>query len=391
MNLIDVLIIILLIISILRGAEVGAVQQIFSTAGFFLGLFIGAWASHWFVHFAHTSLSRSWVALIVTLSFGLALLAGGELVGSIVKRRVDKDKDGQVADKVGGSVVGILTMLITVWLVAGILVRLPFPNLQNDLKNSSIISYLNRKLPAAPTAIAALSHVIDPDGFPQVFNGAEPVPLNINTPTPSLGVLTAAVNQDRNSVVKIEGKGCGGLVEGSGFVVGKNLVATNAHVIAGVAQPYVVDNNGEHLATAIWFDPNLDFAVLQVNGLTANPLAIDTSIVSNGTSAVVMGYPGGGGFTANPAAVLDEFIATGSNIYGQGNTNRNIYEIKATVIPGNSGGPIATANGQVIGIVFAQSTTYNQVGYALTMQKVVTELREAEQSDVPVSTQSCAE
>ncbi|HUD06001.1 MAG TPA: MarP family serine protease [Candidatus Saccharimonadales bacterium] len=391
MNLIDVLIIVLIILSILRGAEVGAIQQIFSTIGFFLGIFIGAWVSHWFVHFAHTSLSRSWVALIVTISFGLVLLAVGEYVGVILKKRVDKNKDRQIADRSAGAVIGMLTLLVTVWLTAAILVRLPFPNLQNDLRNSSIISFLDRKLPPAPTAIAELSHAIDPDGFPQVFNGAEPVPLNINTPTPSLGVLTAAVNKDRASVVKVEGRGCGGIVEGSGFVVAKDLVVTNAHVVAGVAQPYVLDSNGDHAATAIWFDPNLDFAVLQVDNLAGAPLTIDTTIAANGTSAVVMGYPGGGGFMADPAAILDEFVADGANIYGQGNTNRNIYEIKATVIPGNSGGPLATANGQVIGIVFAQSTTYNQVGYALTMQKAVSELHQAEQTDVPVSTGQCAQ
>src|ERR1035441_4809381 len=104
-----------------------------------------------------------------------------------------------------------------------------------------------------------------------------------------------------------------------------------------------------------------------------------------------MGYPGGDSFTASPAAVLDEFEADGSNIYGQGSTERQIYEIKGSVIPGNSGGPLVLANGQVIGIVFAQSTTYNQVGYVLTMKPIVSEILQAEASPKPVPTGACVE
>ena len=81
-------------------------------------------------------------------------------------------------------------------------------------------------------------------------------------------MLQSAVAKDDASVVKIEGLGCGGLVEGSGFDVGSDLVATNAHVVTGIAHPYVIDSNGTHSASLIWFDPNLDFAVLQVPGLT---------------------------------------------------------------------------------------------------------------------------
>jgi S1-C subfamily serine protease len=104
-----------------------------------------------------------------------------------------------------------------------------------------------------------------------------------------------------------------------------------------------------------------------------------------------MGYPGGGPFDAGPAAVMDEFVATGRNIYGSGNTDRNVYELQANVIPGNSGGPLVNVSGTVIGIVFAESTTYNHVGYALTTPQVQTEVTHAENRNTTVSTGSCAE
>lgn len=391
MHLIDLLIIIFIIVSFARGLEIGAVRQVFSTVGFFGGLLLGTWLSHWLICYAHTTQSRSWVALLCTLTVALLLLGVGEYVGLVLKVRLSRNHDGDVIDRVIGSVVGVVTLLAAVWLAAAILVRLPYTTLQTDIRSSSVIKFIDRHLPSAPNVIADLSHDIDPNGFPIVFSGQEPVPLNLNTPTPTPIQFAGAVNADQASVVKIEGIGCGGIVEGSGFVVSSDLVATNAHVVAGIDKPYVIDSNGEHRASVIWFDPNLDFAVLQVNDLAGKPLTINSSAIANGTSSVVMGYPGGGGFTADPAVVLDQFLAEGNNIYGTGNTQRQIYEIKATVIPGNSGGPLATANGQVIGIVFAQSTTYNQVGYALTMKQVVSELHQAEANPAPVSTAACAQ
>jgi S1-C subfamily serine protease len=321
----------------------------------------------------------------------LVLLGVGEYIGILLKTRLSRNHEGDSIDQAVGTVIGVVTALVTIWLAAAILVRLPYTTLQSDIRSSAIIKNMNRHLPSAPSVFADLSHYIDPNGFPEVFSGNEPIPLNLNTPTPPPVQFTSAVNADQASVVKVKGLGCGGIVEGSGFVVGSNLVATNAHVVAGVPDPYVVDGNGEHKASVIWFDQNLDFAVLQVSDLAGRALSIDSQDQPNGTSAVVMGYPGGGSFTASPAAVLDEFEADGSNIYGQGSTERQIYEIKASVIPGNSGGPLVLANGQVIGMVFAQSTTYNQVGYVLTMKPIVNEIHQAEASPKPAPTGACVE
>jgi S1-C subfamily serine protease len=268
---------------------------------------------------------------------------------------------------------------------------LPLPSIQADLKGSKIVSLLNKHLPAAPTVIADLGHLIDPNGFPQVFTGLEPTPpKNINLP--NLGDLQPAVKADAESVVKIEGQGCGGIVEGSGFVLANNLVVTNAHVIAGIRNPYVIDSNGNHTAVAVTFDPNLDLAVLRTNKLAGKPLPINYTDVAQGTPGAVLGYPGGGDFTAKAAAVLDTFTATGRNIYDQGNVERQVYELKADVIPGNSGGPLIAKDGSVIGVVFAESTAYNHVGYALTTPAIQHDVTQAEaHSNKTVSTGGCAQ
>ncbi|HVX57631.1 MAG TPA: MarP family serine protease, partial [Candidatus Saccharimonadales bacterium] len=277
-----------------------------------------------------------------------------------------------------------------VWLTAAILTSLPGTGLQSTLQKSRIVSALNNVLPSAPNVISGLGHLIDPNGFPQVFINGEPSPSG-KVALPSLGDLQAAVDQDRASVVKLEGQGCGGIVEGSGFVVGSNLVATNAHVVAGIRHPYVEDDNGSHSGTVIWFDPKLDFAVLRVSNLAGGSLVISHKHINAGTPGAVLGYPGGGSFTASPAAVMDQFTAVGRDIYGKGETSRDVYELQASVIPGNSGGPLVARDGTVIGVIFAESTSYQHVGYALTTSQISSAINQAAADNRAVSSGQCAE
>ena len=107
--------------------------------------------------------------------------------------------------------------------------------------------------------------------------------------------------------------------------------------------------------------------------------------------AAVLGYPGGGNFKADPAAIIDAFAAEGRNIYNQGSATREIYSMKADIISGNSGGPLIDKEGQVIGVVFAHSVTYQHVGYALTMPDVIKELGAAKAANTVTGTGTCAQ
>lgn len=387
--IVDLLIVLLLISAVFRGREIGFVQQLFSTVGFFGGLLLGAWLQPHTVNLVQGQASRSLVTLVTTLGMAFLLLAVGEVIGIVLKRRLQMGKLNPL-DNGFGSLLSMASVLVAVWLSATVIKTLPFDGLQEQVRESKIATNLSQHLPYAPNIIAGLGHLIDPNGFPQVFTGGEPnPPAKINLPSSSQ--LAAAVNKDRESVVKIVGRGCGGIVDGSGFVVGDDMVATNAHVVAGIDRQFVTDSNGTHSAVAIWFDPNLDLAILRVANLAGDPLPMSSKIVPDHTPAAVMGYPGGGGFTANPASVLDQFVAAGRNIYGRGVTNRSIYEIASDVEPGNSGGPLVTADGTVVGVIFARSTTYNDVGYALTMEKVISAVSKASASGSTVDTGSCAE
>ncbi|MDB5170413.1 MAG: serine protease [Candidatus Saccharibacteria bacterium] len=387
--LIDLLIVGLAVSALYRGKQIGFVRQACSTGGFFIGLFLGAWLEPHTVSLVSGQTAKGLITLMTTLGLALVLLTVGEYAGFHLKHRViPKRLNG--FDNGLGSVLGVATLIFSVWLLAAVSISLPFNGLQSAVDSSRIIARLNRVLPNAPNVIADLGQLIDPNGFPKVFTGREPQPRTTAN-LPSLGELETAVKQDRDSIVKIIGQGCGGIVDGSGFVVRPDLVATNAHVVAGIKNPHVQDDNGTHKATVVWFDPNLDFAILRVNDLAGRSLKLSTATASPGTPVAILGYPGGGVFVAKPGAVLDQFIASGRNIYGKASASRQVYEVQADIIPGNSGGPMVSKDGSVVGVIFAESTTYDQVGYALTAASISDAIAQAESRNRVTGTGQCAE
>jgi S1-C subfamily serine protease len=369
--------------------ELGLVRQFFSTLAFFCGLFLGVFLEPHAVKLVHSPAARLWMTIVVILGTACLFLTLGEWVGTVIKRRLVMKNWLDRIDNASGSVIAGISTVILIWLSAVVVLALPYPGLQAMFRDSAVIKLLDKHLPPAPNIVADIGHFISPNGFPNVFIDGEPTTAPASLPTPTQ--LATAVARDRASIVKIEGQGCGGIVEGSGFVVGDNLVATNAHVIAGISAPYAIDGNGQHRATPIWFDPNLDFAVLRVNNLAGQPLQFNTSTIDRGAQGGVLGYPGGGPFAADTAAVLEEFTAIGRNIYNQGQTHRDVYAVQSHIVPGNSGGPLVDLDGNVMGIVFAASTTTDNTGYALSAPQVIDEIHQAETSNRPVGTGSCAE
>jgi uncharacterized membrane protein required for colicin V production len=249
MNILDLIIIVLLVTALYRGYELGFARQLFSTIGFVIGLVVGSLLQRYTVNLGSTAMSRSLISLLTTLGISFIFLAIGESIGVHLKSRVSQWKIDK-ADGWLGSLLGAGTLLLAVWLSSAILLTLPFPNTQSAIRGSAIVSALNSKLPPATGFLTGLSHLITPNGFPQVFTGNEPA-LQGNTTVPGISAaLQTAIDKDKASVVKFEGLGCGGVVEGSGFVVDSDLVATNAHVVAGVNRLYIRDSNGQHSARA---------------------------------------------------------------------------------------------------------------------------------------------
>lgn len=386
--LVDAIIILFLIMALYRGRTIGFVQQFLSALGFFSGLILGAVLQPTIVGGIDGNTARSVVTLVMTLGTALLGLIIGEASGIIIKHRMRISRINRV-DNVFGSIISVVSVLIAVWLGTAVIKTMQLPSVERAFDNSVIARSLTAQMPYAPDVIAGLGHLISPNDFPQVFIGNAPSTDTDKINIPESSVVSNAVAQTRESVVKLVGQGCGGVVDGSGFVVGHDLVITNAHVIAGIKRPFIQDGNGTHSATPIWFDPELDLAVLRTSNLAGEPLVLNPERATRNTPAAVLGYPGGGAFTANPASVIQNFTATGRNIYSRGVTDRAVYEIAANVQSGNSGGPLINADGAVIGVIFAKSTTQDNVGYALMLDPVIDAIDKASARGTAVETGVC--
>lgn len=164
---------------------------------------------------------------------------------------------------------------------------------------------------------------------------------------------------------------------------------TNAHVVAGTNTVQVDTARGRLDATVVLFDPSEDVAVLAVPGLNAPAIPLAPEAADSGQSAIVLGYPGGGPYTASAARVRETLELTGPDIYKTGTVEREVYTVRGRVRAGNSGGPLVNPDGQVLGLVFGAAVVDEDTGYALTLNEVRRALDSAESVNSPVPTGEC--
>lgn len=393
MSILDITLVILIVTALLRGHELGFVRQAASTTGIIIGTIAGIFVQSRLVGLVHTPSSKTLMAMVVMTSFVMIFSTGGHLAGDLLRGHIDNTKRKRAIDRIdriSGAVAAFFTFMLIVWVAASVFKNVPDTTMQKQIRGSFIISQVQQLMPDVPGFVAKLGFLINPNAFPEVFTGLEPR-IDTSRPLPSIGEFDDAVEAARKSVVKIEGVGCGGISQGSGFVAAKNLVITNAHVIAGVKQPIIVDGNGQHKATVVHFDPGIDLAILQTSDLQGEPLGIIADEQPSGVHAAVLGYPNGGDFMPLPATIIERFNAIGQNIYNQASVERDVYSVQAAVQHGNSGGPLIDKDGNVIGVMFAESTTNDAVGYALTTNALGALLASVQNSNVNMDTGSCTQ
>jgi S1-C subfamily serine protease len=385
-NGLDVVIVVIVVAAIIRGIVRGLLVQLCGWIGVAMGLALGALAAPHLAGLAEGAMGKRILTLLCVAGVAIAGGIAGAVLGERLSEGAKQMKLGGVDAWLGGALGGVATLL-AIWLIAGSIATVQSADVGRLVQDSAIIARLDQILPPVPSVTARLGRLLDPLGFPSVFAGIERAPAD-PVQTPATGEVQAAIDKASVSTVRIQGKGCGGLLEGSGFVAGDGLVVTNAHVIAGIRRPQVQDRAGTHNAVPVLFDPGLDLAILQVDGLAGPPLALATDDAPRGTAGAVLGYPENGPLHAGPGAVLDQYRARGRDIYGSSLVTRTIYELQATVRPGNSGGPFVLPDGRVAGVVFARSLSEGGIGYALTAADVANRLQRV--ASQPVGTGACA-
>jgi S1-C subfamily serine protease len=163
---------------------------------------------------------------------------------------------------------------------------------------------------------------------------------------------------------------------GSGVViVDKGVILTNLHVVNGAERVQVVFADGtESDATVIGLQPENDLAVLQAKTIPDDlvPATLrSTRDLAMGDEVIAVGFPFGIGPSVS-AGVVSGLKREYRSPEGK-RLLTNLIQFDAAANPGNSGGPLATMDGEVVGIVTAILNPSDQgvfigIGFAVPIE-----------------------
>ncbi len=368
-TLFDVGLVLVIVAAALGGSRLGLLTRAWSWLGLGVGLVVATRLAGSAVDLVDDQ--DALVRLMAALAVVVICAGVGQTIGFTIGNRLRRTLPDslQSADRVAGAVTGVFVVLAVVWLLLPTLTMMQGTPARLA-RGSAIVAAVDRYSPPVPPSVRDLGQQVSDFGFPEVFDDLRAAP-EVGPPPESLGLPVEVVNQVMPSTMNIEAVGCGGLHEGSGFVVEVDLVATNAHVVAGSESLEVVlDNGGSRLdAELVAIDAGTDLALLRVPGLSRRPLPLGTA--EDGTEAAVFGHPGGQDeLRIAPAVVADHQVALGRDIYNRNPASRAILILAAEVRPGDSGSAVVDPSGQVVGVLFAVAPDRAATAYALDVSEL---------------------
>ncbi len=349
-----------------QGLIAGGLALVGFAAGAFLGSRLGPLLLEDGSHSPYAPLS----ALLGAVLIGGLFASGFELLGFHLRHRLG-ERIG-LLDGFGGSVLVGCLGLFLVWIGGAVALQTPGAReLREPIQRSAILQELNGVLPPSGPILQALARF---DPFPSISGPS----ANVRAPDPKIG-RDPDVAAARRSVVRVLGTACGLGVQGSGWVAGRGIVVTNAHVVAGQDDTTVqVGGDGPGLdAQAIWFDPRNDLSILRVPGISGLPRLAMNANADSGTAAAVLGFPENGSYTVAPARLGGTSTVITQDAFGRGPVERTITSLRGEVRPGNSGGPVVDRAGRVLATIFAAATRRQRTGYGVPDSLVRNALGEA--------------
>ena len=198
---------------------------------------------------------------------------------------------------------------------------------------------------------------------------------------------TSVIQDVQAGVVRIDVAGCGQQGNGSGFIIAAGLVATAAHVVRGASAIRLTREGGQPIdAEVVGADAAADLALVRARGtLGGTTLSMATVDPEIGTSVIALGYPLGLPFTATQGAVTGQ----GRDITVDGVAYSNLFQTDAAVNPGNSGGPVVSYDGHVVGVVVAGGDGTEGVGFGIPASRARGQLNQWAKDPQPQAPLSC--
>jgi S1-C subfamily serine protease len=377
MNWVDLLVVIIAVVAAVSGARQGLVIALPAFAGVLLGAVVGVRVAPLLIkNFTDPATRVAFAVAILVLLVALGETFG-VWCGRMLKQRIRNPKLAGVDNALGAILQGAVVFVVA-WMIALPLTSFAgLPALSAALQRSAVLGAVNSIMPNSARQLPAdLRKLFDVPDLPNVTNPFSRTPIQSVGP-PDTALQRSAIVQDiRPSVVKIHGEApsCSRALEGSGFVIAPQRVLTNAHVVAGTDQTAVEVKSGQLDAHVVYYNSDIDLAILAVPDLTAPPLRFDQAAAAQGQDAIVLGYPLNGDYTASAARIRSRINLPGPNIYDDRTENRDVYTVYAQVRSGNSGGPLIDTRGGVLGVVFGAAVDDPNTGFALTAQQVTSVL-----------------
>jgi S1-C subfamily serine protease len=389
-NLLDLLIVVLLLFGAFAGWRAGFLGPVLALGGGIIGFGLALLLAT-LMREQLSGIEQPMRALVTMLGLG-ALVVSGEALGAAIGATTSRGLRTtwfRPLDAVGGAVVGMAHVVLLVWLLGGLLAAGMSPALAPIARGSVALEVVYERLPAPASVAGRMLALLSATDLPLLFAGLEPPPA-APVDLPGDAEAQALARSGLDSTARVAGSGCGAWLQvGSGFFISPTHLVTNAHVVAGTDDASVTLGGQTYQAVVVLFDPNVDVAVLYAPQAQVRPLQLSGSTPERGTTGVALGYPGGGPLTVSPAAVTANYEIPGPNIYGEGRHDHAVVEMRADVERGSSGGPLVVAPGVVGGVVFGESRSVADVGYAISAPQARAAIGDAASRTQPVDTGPC--
>jgi S1-C subfamily serine protease len=381
LNVLDVFIAVFVVAVILRGARTGFLAGVFSLVGVVVGVSAGSRIAPSLMPEDGNPIYSAGITLGSILAFAVLGEVIARTIGGSIRDRLSSPTS-ETLDGFGGAVLGFALSLVLVWAVGVFALQSPpLAGLYPALRDSRILQALDERMPSGLLTQA----VAELEPLPQI-RGPEP---EVAAPEGSI-VGDPDVQEASARTLRVTSRACGYGIEGSGWVAGRDLVVTNAHVVAGQTATHVeVGPTGRRLpAKVVVFDEMNDIAVLRVNGLGLTPLHL--AAPKPGKDAAVIGFPENGPLDIEPARTGPTQRVISGDAYDNGPVERVVTSFRVFVRPGNSGGPAVNEYGRVVSTIFASRTGSDNSGYGIPSRIVHRHLKVAADRTAPVSTEGCA-
>jgi S1-C subfamily serine protease len=195
------------------------------------------------------------------------------------------------------------------------------------------------------------------------------------------------VRQVSSGIVRIESTGCESGSTGSGFLVAPDLVATVGHIVDGAAGIAVSAGTETSAARIVGLDRTRDLALLRADRpFSGHVFTFALSQPAVGSEVAALGYPQGLplSFTQGTVSGLDRVEVV------DGVEQARLIQTDAAMNPGNSGGPLLNAVGEVVGLAVLLRVDAQGVAYAISAEEAVARLDGWRAVPEPIPPASCS-